>query len=336
MFRIFLLNIFFSTPIWLLKLIYLKRRTPIRGRLVDFQSSVILDLMPKAELHKVSDSSIQGVRDLMAKQRTRFRLSLKPKNKVVKKDHFIDDRKTLLLREYIPQNVKKDKVVLFFHGGGYVLSSVKTHDEMVSFISDNLGAKFFSLDYSLAPENKYPSALNEALSAYEWLISNGYGSEQISLCGDSAGAHLAASLTHYLIANNHPKPHSQLLIYPMCDPSCSSESYTLFEENYLLTKKAMIWFWDKLINSKNNIDDECLNLMKVNLEKELPKTIIVTAGFDPLSDEAEKYAYLLHEKGNNVKQLHYPSMFHGFASMTRLNSAKIAVVDFLTEYKKIL
>ncbi len=336
MFRIFLLNIFFSTPIWLLKLIYLKRRTPIRGRLVDFQSSVILDLMPKAELHKVSDSSIQGVRDLMAKQRTRYRLSLKPKNKVVKKDHFIDDRKTLLLREYIPQNVKKDKVVLFFHGGGYVLSSVKTHDEMVSFISDNLGAKFFSLDYSLAPENKYPSALNEALSAYEWLISNGYGSEQISLCGDSAGAHLAASLTHYLIANNHPKPHSQLLIYPMCDPSCSSESYTLFEENYLLTKKAMIWFWDKLINSKNNIDDECLNLMKVNLEKELPKTIIVTAGFDPLSDEAEKYAYLLHEKGNNVKQLHYPSMFHGFASMTRLNSAKIAVVDFLTEYKKIL
>jgi acetyl esterase len=323
-------------PVWLLKLIYLKRRTPIRGRLVDFQSSVILDVMPKAELHKVSDSSIQGVRDSIAKQRLKYRLSLKPKNKVIKKDHFITDRENLLLREYIPKNIEKNKVVLFFHGGGYVLSSVKTHDEMVSFISDNLGAKVFSLDYSLAPENKYPSALNEALFAYEWLISNGYDSEEISLCGDSAGAHLAASLTHYLIANNHSKPQSQLLIYPMCDPSCSSESHTLFEENYLLTKKAMIWFWDKLINSKDNIDDGYLNLMKVNLENKLPKTIIVTAGFDPLSDEAEKYAYLLHEKGNNVKQLHYPSMFHGFASMTRLNSAKIAVVDFLTEYKKIL
>ena len=323
-------------PVWLLKLIYLKRRTPIRGRLVDFQSSVILDVMPKAELHKVSDSSIQGVRDSIAKQRLKYRLSLKPKNKVIKKDHFITDRENLLLREYIPKNIEKNKVVLFFHGGGYVLSSVKTHDEMVSFISDNLGAKVFSLDYSLAPENKYPSALNEALFAYEWLISNGYDSEEISLCGDSAGAHLAASLTHYLIANNHSKPQSQLLIYPMCDPSCSSESHTLFEENYLLTKKAMIWFWDKLINSEDNIDDEYLNLMKVNLENKLPKTIIVTAGFDPLSDEAEKYAYLLHEKGNNVKQLHYPSMFHGFASMTRLNSAKIAVVDFLTEYKKIL
>ena len=323
-------------PVWLLKLIYLKRRTPIRGRLVDFQSSVILDLMPKAELHKVSDGSIQSVRDSIAKQRLKYRLSLKPKNKVIKKDHFITDRENLLLREYIPKNIEKNKAVLFFHGGGYVLSSVKTHDEMVSFISDNLGAKVFSLDYSLAPENKYPSALNEALFAYEWLISNGYDSEEISLCGDSAGAHLAASLTHYLIANNHSKPQSQLLIYPMCDPSCSSESHTLFEENYLLTKKAMIWFWDKLINSKDNIDDGYLNLMKVNLENKLPKTIIVTAGFDPLSDEAEKYAYLLHEKGNNVKQLHYPSMFHGFASMTRLNSAKIAVVDFLTEYKKIL
>ena len=323
-------------PVWLLKLIYLKRRTPIRGRLVDFQSSVILDVMPKAELHKVSDGSIQSVRDSIAKQRLKYRLSLKPKNKVIKKDHFITDRENLLLREYIPKNIEKNKVVLFFHGGGYVLSSVKTHDEMVSFISDNLGAKVFSLDYSLAPENKYPSALNEALFAYEWLISNGYDSEEISLCGDSAGAHLAASLTHYLIANNHSKPQSQLLIYPMCDPSCSSESYTLFEENYLLTKKAMIWFWDKLINSEDNIDDEYLNLMKVNLENKLPKTIIVTAGFDPLSDEAEKYAYLLHEKGNNVKQLHYPSMFHGFASMTRLKSAQIAVVDFLTEYKKIL
>ena len=101
---------------------------------------------------------------------------------------------------------------------------------MVSFISDNLGAKVFSLDYSLAPENKYPSALNEALFAYEWLISNGYDSEEISLCGDSAGAHLAASLTHYLIANNHSKPQSQLLIYPMCDPSCSSESYTYLKK----------------------------------------------------------------------------------------------------------
>ncbi len=323
-------------PVWLLKLIYLKRRTPIRGRLVDFQSSIILDVMPKAELHKVSDSSIQSVRDSIAKQRLKYRLSLKPKNKVIKKDHFITDRENLLLREYIPKNIEKNKAVLFFQGGGYVLLSVKTHDEMVSFFSDNLGAKVFSLDYSLAPENKYPSALNEALFAYEWLISNGYDSEEISLCGDSAGAHLAASLTHYLIANNHSKPQSQLLIYPMCDPSCSSESHTLFEENYLLTKKAMIWFWDKLINSKDNIDDGYLNLMKVNLENKLPKTIIVTAGFDPLSDEAEKYAYLLHEKGNNVKQLHYPSMFHGFASMTRLNSAKIAVVDFLTEYKKIL
>ena len=204
-------------PVWLLKLIYLKRRTPIRGRLVDFQSSIILDVMPKAELHKVSDGSIQSVRDSIAKQRLKYRLSLKPKNKVIKKDHFITDRENLLLREYIPKNIEKNKVVLFFHGGGYVLSSVKTHDEMVSFISDNLGAKVFSLDYSLAPENKYPSALNEALFAYEWLISHGYDSEEISLCGDSAGAHLAASLTHYLIANNHSKPQSQLLIYPMCD-----------------------------------------------------------------------------------------------------------------------
>jgi acetyl esterase len=78
------------------------------------------------------------------------------------------------------------------------------------------------------------------------------------------------------------------------------------------------------------------NLMKYKQEVKLPQTIIVTAGFDPLSDEAENYAFLLHNNGTFVKQLHYPSLFHGFASMTRLKAAKKAVDDFLSEYKKIL
>ena len=122
----------------------------------------------------------------------------------------------------------------------------------------------------------------------------------------------------------------------MCDPTCNTESSEIFKKDYLLTKDTMKWFWDKLRNNNNDDLSDTFNLLLFKPNKRFPKTIIVTAGFDPLSDEAEKYAFLLHENGCFVKQLHYPSLFHGFASMTRLKSANKAVNDFLSEYKKIL
>jgi acetyl esterase len=263
-------------------------------------------------------------------------LSSSPKNFVNKVDHFLGKDKTLC-REYIPSKTSSNKAILFFHGGGYVLNSVETHDGFVSYMTDTLQAKIYSLEYKLAPEHEYPIALNDAIEAYYWLIKKGYKPENISVCGDSAGAHLAASLTHRLIeVDNEHIPHSQFLIYPMCDPDCNSESYDFLSEGYLLTKKTMVWFWEKLGNNLNNKNDPAFNLLKLEPGIKLPNTIIITAGFDPLCDDGEKYAYLLHKRGDNVKQLHYPNMFHGFVSATRLNAAKIAVDDFLGEYKKII
>jgi|TARA_B100001093_G_C26818943_1_gene1011036 acetyl esterase len=336
MFRVFLLNIFFYVPIWVLRLVYFKRRDPLRGHLFDFQSSVILDVIPKKDLSIISDNAIQETRDLINEKRSQYRLSLKPKEDVAKKDHNICIENKLLLREYIPNKLESNKAILYFHGGGYVLSSIETHDLMVSFLSDQLKTKTFSLEYRLSPENKHPKALHDALEAYEWIIEQGYNANDISFCGDSAGAHLAASLVHHLIMNNMSIPNSQMLIYPMCDPSCSSESHSVLYEGYLLTKKNMVWFWDKFGNNESKIDDPTFNLLKFDSKKRVPITIIVTAGFDPLCDEAEEYAFLLHQNDNNVKQLHYPSMFHGFASMTRLKAARLATEDFLREYKKIL
>jgi acetyl esterase len=122
----------------------------------------------------------------------------------------------------------------------------------------------------------------------------------------------------------------------MCDPECISESYDDLAEGYLLTKKTMIWFWEKFGKSEENIKDQVFNLLKLDTDLAMPNTVIITAGFDPLCDDGEKYAYLLHEKGDKVRQLHYPNMFHGFASATRIKAAQIAVDDFLREYKEIL
>lgn len=336
MIRNLLINLFFLIPIWLLKLIFIFNKDIKRKFIFDTQSKFFLSLMPKFDIHEVADEEITTIRNLIEGKRKNLNLSKKTKRPVQRNDHLIGKNKNLLIREYIPYQTDNENIILFFHGGGYVLNSVETHDPTVAYFSEKLRTKIYSLDYSLSPEYKFPHALNEGIIAIEWLKSRGINIRNISLCGDSAGAHLAASITHYLANQNQENIHSQFLIYPMCDPSCDYESYELFKDKYLLTKKAMQWFWEKF---KYNNKDESMDTFNLLLYKgvpKLPKTIIVTAGFDPLSDEGENYAFLLHQSGTSVKQLHYPSLFHGFASMTRLKAAKKAVNDFLHEYKKIL
>ena len=330
------LKIFFVIPSWVFQIL-IKKKPPYRGHSFDAQSQALIALQPTIDLTKVPDNEISEIRKLIAENRIKNNLSLNTKSPVKKFDHYLDKDQSILLREYSPDLITSDKAILFFHGGGYVLNSVETHDHTVSYMAEKLQVKIFSLEYRLSPEHKYPDSLEDGLLAYEWLQKKGYLSGLISVCGDSAGAHLAASLVHKLVTvNSENLPGSQFLIYPMCDPECKSESYNDLAEGYLLTKKTMIWFWEKFGNSEENKKDQVFNLLKLDTDLKMPNTIIVTAGFDPLCDDGEKYAYLLHKKGDKVKQLHYPKMFHGFASATRLKASQIAVDDFLREYKKIL
>ena len=336
MVRNFLISIFFLIPVWLLKIIFILNKDIKRKYIFDVQSMALLSLMPKFEIHKISDDEIPEIRELIEEKRVALRIAVKTKKNMKKIDHFIGESENIQIREYVPYKTDNENVILYFHGGGYVLNSIETHDSTVSYFAEKLRTKIYSLEYSLSPEHKFPFALEEAMTALDWLIAKGVAIENISLCGDSAGAHLAGSVTHHLADNKRPNVHSQFLIYPMCDPKCNSQSIELFQSGYLLTKEAMIWFWEKFRKSNQDDTNKAFNLMLYTEDMKLPKTIIVTAGFDPLSDEAEEYAFKLHENDNYVKQLHYPSLFHGFASMTRLKAAKKAVDDFLTEYKQIL
>ena len=336
MVRNFLINLFFLVPVWVLKVLFIFNKDIKRKYIFDTQSKALLSLMPKFEIHKISNDEIPAIRDLIEKRRVMLKISTGTKKKIEKVNHLIGKSNQLKIREYIPYKTDNENIILYFHGGGYVLNSIETHDPTVAYFSERLRTRIFSLEYSLSPESKFPTALEEAIIALNWLENKGSSLENISLCGDSAGAHLAASLSHYLALEKKLKVHSQFLIYPMCDPTCKSKSIKLFKEGYLLTEEAMKWFWEKLRNTNEDDSNSLFNLILFQENMKLSKTIIVTAGFDPLSDEAEEYAFKLHENGNYVKQLHYPSLFHGFASMTRLKTAKKAVDDFLFEYKKIL
>ena len=330
--------LFYITPNWVYKII-LYNRPHIRNFYIDAKSYALIKLIEKLRKTNLSDleeKEIANFRSDIESLKSIFRLKLSNKEKIRKEDIFLKKSK-IKLRRYIPFKTESSKTILYFHGGGYVLNSIDTHDELVSYMSSKMGVEIFSLDYSLSPENKFPIQVNQAFEALMELKSRSISISDISLCGDSAGGHLALSLTNKLIEDNQPLPGNQFLIYPMLDPMMETESYELFKKNFFLTKDTMEWFWTCFINNDTNNEDKKFNIMKTGECFEVyPETHIVTAGFDPLCDEAEEFLFMLNENGVKVRQLHYPRLFHGFANVGILSEAKNALDDFLSEYQKIL
>ena len=279
------LKIFFSLPVWLLRCLTFQKSTIINNQILDFQTQVFLklqSLQANTFDNPNTFNSAQELREELESGRDGLPLNAKPRRFVQTIDHFIPTEfGELKIREYCPERVLMESQILYFHGGGYVLGSISTHDPWLKFFSAEIGAKIFSLEYRLAPENKFPSSVQDSNLALEWLENKlSLPIKKISLCGDSAGAHLAASLSTYRAVNNLSLPLSQCLIYPMIDPACNSKSQIDFSEGFFLSQKAMTWFWEQLIDSKVNLDDPMFNLT-IDPKAHLPKTLIITAGFDP-------------------------------------------------------
>ncbi len=331
------LKFFFKIPVWFLRLLTFQKSVVINNQILDHQTQAFLALQ-SLQIDTFDDPSVfNSPRELREKLIEGLPLSSKPRMPVQCIDHlFSTEFGSLQIREYSPSKFSTSTPILYFHGGGYVLGGIESHDAALQFFSAEMGAKFFSLDYRLAPENKFPSSLQDANLAIEWLAEKlDLTVGDISVCGDSAGGHLASSLSTFRATNNLELPLSQCLIYPMTDPTCNSKSQNDFSDGFFLSQKAMIWFWEQLMDSSKNLTDPAFNLT-VDPNVKLPKTLIITAGFDPLSDEGEAYARLLDSSDNEVQQIHYPHLIHGFVNMTALKAAKEATRDLLKTYKNFL
>ena len=331
------LKFFFKIPVWFLRLLTFQKSIVINNQILDHQTQAFLGLQ-SLQIDTFDDPSVfNSPRELREKLIEGLPLSSKPCMPVQCIDHSLSTEfGSLQLREYSPRKFLTSTPILYFHGGGYVLGGIESHDAALQFFSAEMGAKFFSLDYRLAPENKFPSSLQDANLAIEWLAEKlDLTVGDISVCGDSAGGHLASSLSTFRATNNLELPLSQCLIYPMTDPTCNSKSQNDFSDGFFLSQKAMIWFWEQLMDSSKNLTDPAFNLT-VDPNVKLPKTLIITAGFDPLSDEGEAYARLLDSSDNEVQQIHYPHLIHGFVNMTALKAAKEATRDLLKIYKNFL
>jgi len=207
-------------------------------------------------------------------------------------------------------------IVVYFHGGGWVLGNIDTHDGYCRALANASGAIVVSVDYRLAPEHKFPAAVEDAYDAVRWVSENaiaiGGKSGPLAVAGDSAGGNLAAVVPLMARDRSGPSIGCQVLIYPITDHNLDTASYREFANDHFLTRDAMRWFWDEYCESDTDRDQACLSPLRAEDLQGLPSALVITAGYDPLRDEGEAYAKKLRQAGVAVALTRYDGMIHGF------------------------
>lgn len=246
------------------------------------------------------------------------------------------------LRIYTPEGNGPFPVVLFFHGGGWVACDLDTHDNICRVLCNRAKCLVASVDYRLSPDFKFPAGLEDAYSSLNWVsenISQYLGNpNQIGVCGESAGANIAAGLCLKARHEKGPEIVSQLLMNPITNLNeANTDSYQKFSEGYLLDRSAMQWFISQYLNSPEDGLNEYASPILCKDLTGLPPSCIITAEFDVLRDEAEAYAEALKKAGNRVTCVRYNGLIHGFYVRDGIytNAASIFWED-LAKFQKAL
>lgn len=228
---------------------------------------------------------------------------------------------TIPMRIYQPLANEGLPVLMFFHGGGFVIGDLETYDKLCRRLSALSGCVVASVDYRLAPEHKYPAAPHDCYAATVWMSENAhrFGGDggKLAVCGDSAGGNLATVVAMMTRDKAGPKIQYQVLIYPSTDGSLQSESIQSLAEGYLLTKPLMNWFLNHYKASDKNIEEPYFSPLKADNLRDLPPALVITAEYDPLKAEGRAYAERLQAAGVPVKFIEYKGMIHVFIQMPK-------------------
>ncbi|MGW0158116.1 alpha/beta hydrolase [Mycobacterium sp. NPDC003323] len=224
-------------------------------------------------------------------------------------------------------------LLVFLHGGGFVVGSLDTHDGFCRRLCQDAGVHVLSVDYRLAPEHKAPAAAEDCFAAYQWALEHagelGADPDRIAVGGDSAGGNLAAVVTQTARDRGATLPALQLLIYPMVDPVGETVSRNLFADGYFLTKADIEWFDRHYVGgSEISGEDPRVAPLRAQDLTGLSPALVVTAGFDPLRDEGRAYAEALAAAGVPVDRREYGSLVHAFINFFPLGGdSELAVAD---------
>lgn len=221
-------------------------------------------------------------------------------------------------------------VILYIHGAGWVFGNTHTHDRLIRELTVGSGAAVVFPNYSLSPEAKYPTAIEEIYAVLLWIAEHGkeYGldSDRLAVAGDSVGGNMTAAITLMVKERSGPPIGQQLLFYPVTDASFDTESYRQFSEGYFLRRDGMQWFWDQYIGESEQRNEITASPLRATVEqlRGLPPALIITAEADVLRDEGEAYANKLREAGVDVTAIRYQGIIHDFVMLNALSNTAAA------------
>ncbi|MGV9615696.1 alpha/beta hydrolase [Nocardia xishanensis] len=211
-----------------------------------------------------------------------------------------------------------DALLVYFHGGGWVIGDLDTHDALCRTIARTARIRMVAVDYRLAPEHPYPAAVDDAVAAFRDIVARagefGVGAERVAVGGDSAGGHLAAVLCQRTRRDGGPAPLLQLLIYPPTDLTGKAESRTTFAEGFALTRTDIDFFDRCFLPPDLDRTRPDVSPLYAETTAGLPRAVVITAGFDPLRDEGEAYAARLRADGVPVAARRFAGYMHGFVN----------------------
>lgn len=234
------------------------------------------------------------------------------------------------LRVYQPPGEGPFPVVVFCHGGGWVVGDLHTHNALCNMLSSICRSIVVAVDYRLAPENRYPAAAEDAYAALCWAAENaaeiGGRPGKIVVVGDSAGGNLVTVATLMARDRGGPPVAGQVLVYPVIDCDFETSSYRTYAEGYMLTRSVMQWFWEQYTPKLERARETYVAPLHAASLENLPPALVITAEYDTLRDEGEAYARRLEEAGCRVQLTRYDGMIHGFFRMPhRLSTARQAI-----------
>lgn len=222
-------------------------------------------------------------------------------------------------------------VLVYYHGGGWVIGDLDTHDGVCRHLANASACAVVSVDYRLAPEHKFPAAVDDAFAATRWVAEQaeglGLAGGRMAVGGDSAGGNLAAVISLMARDAGSPEIALQLLFYPATDFSMSFPSQKELEEGYLLTKHNQRWFHEQYLRGPEDKADWRVSPMRAESLADLPPAYVLTAGYDPLRDEGEAYARKLEQAGVKVRIRRLSGQIHGFLTMGKVIPESATALD---------
>lgn len=223
------------------------------------------------------------------------------------------------VRIYTPKSGNEAfPIIVYYHGGGFVIANIDVYNSSAQTLAEQVGAVVVSVAYRLAPENKFPTAHNDAFAAYQWVVKNAASingdPKKIAVVGESAGGNLAANVSIMARDKKIMVPVHQVLVYPITQSDMNTESYIKYAAAKPLNKPMMAWFTKHYLNNMGEAKDPRISLISANL-KGLPPTTIVTAEIDPLNADGKMLADKLSTAGVKVDSKNYDGVTHEFFGM---------------------